>query len=423
MTERNTPDEDRGDRAEQAFRDALQQHADEPDFQPLELPKTAASRSGLPRWLPVAAAVVLVAAVALPLAISRFSGSSPSSAVPAAAPESGPSDAASDAEPTVLASRPGWRWESYRVLSYQVPQRWGYAYAPRSDWCAHRAKPPADPFVDLAPELLPVRAIGCLGDLSAEYLQTYVSVRPVDRTDRGWNLPAGWTATTSAELNGYVVEVVHTDAYAPVAAQIVASVRPIGAVDPNGCPARSALQPRAASSTVAGRALVPVTLCQYDLATSPAQLVASKPLANSGDDLDYNARQVRAALAKAPAGTGPDDRSCQAAGDTAVLVRLQDDAVPALGSDVVVRYSGCQGNGIFTATGSHKLTFEVCHAVLQQPLIFTKGFGSAAKLCVPPREATEGPAPSAAPSASKSPTATPPASVPPPTPGPSKSRK
>ena len=111
MTERNTPDEDRDDRAERALRDALQQHADEPDFQPMELPKTVVSRSGLPRWLPAAAAVVLVAAVAIPLAISRFSGSSPSSAVPAAAPESGPSDAASNAEPTASApvSRPGWR--------------------------------------------------------------------------------------------------------------------------------------------------------------------------------------------------------------------------------------------------------------------------------------------------------------------------
>lgn len=423
MTERNTPDEDRGDRAEQAFRDALQQHADEPDFQPLELPKTAASRSGLPRWLPVAAAVVLVAAVALPLAISRFSGSSPSSAVPAAAPESGPSDAASDAEPTVLASRPGWRWESYRVLSYQVPQRWGYAFAPRTDWCAGRAERLPDAFVALAHELLPVATVACSRNLPATDLQTFVTVRSVTAADRGWDLPEGWTATTSKAVDGYLVEVVHTDAYASVAKQIVASVRPIGVIDPNGCPARSALVPSTSSSSVTGRALVPVSLCQYDLATSPAQLLVSKPLANSGDDLDYNARQVRAALAKAPAGTGPDDRSCQAAGDTAVLVRLQDDAVPALGSDVVVRYSGCQGNGIFTATGSHKLTFEVCHAVLQRPLIFTKGFGSAAKLCVPPREATEGPAPSAAPSASKSPTATPPASVPPPTPGPSKSRK
>ena len=99
-------------------------------------------------------------------------------------------------------------------------------------------------------------------------------------------------------MDGYVVEVVHTDAYASVAKQIVASVRPIGAIDPNGCPARSALDPKVLNSSVAGKALVPVTLCQYDLATTPAQLVASKPLADNDDDLDHNARQVLAALAE-----------------------------------------------------------------------------------------------------------------------------
>lgn len=372
MTERNMPDKDRGDRAEQAFRDALRQHADQPDFQPLEPPVPARGRTALPRWLPAAAAVVLVAAVAIPLAISQFRGSSPSLAVPAAAPESGPSDAASG--PT-LASRPGWRWESYRVLSYQVPDRWGYGYAPRADWCADRAKPPAEPFVAFAAERVPIRAIGCLGDLPAAYLQTFVSVRPVDQTDRGWKLPAGWTATTSAELDGYVVEVVHTDAFASVAKQIVASVRPIGAIDPNGCPARSTLEPKATDPTVAGRALVPVSLCQYDLTTSPAQLVASKPMA------DDNARRLMAALAKAPKGSGPDDTSCEAAGDTAVLVRLHDGSIPSLGSDVVVRYSGCRGNGIFTATGSRELTAEACRAVLQPPLIFTTGQGRASTLC------------------------------------------
>ncbi len=397
MTERNLPDKDRDDRAERAFRDALRQHADEPDFQPLEPPIVVHDRKGLPRWLPAAAAVVLVAAVAIPLAISQFRGGSPTSGVPAAAPERGPSDAASG--PT-MASRPEWRWESYRVLSYQVPDRWGYAYAPRADWCADRPKPPSEPFVALAADRMPIRAVGCLGDLPGEYLQTFVSVRPVDQTDRGWKLPAGWTATVSTEVDGYVVEVVHTDAYASVAKQIVASVRPIGEVDPNGCPARSDLQPKASRPTTAGRALVPVTLCQYDLTTSPAQLVASKPVTDDDNRLDYNARRLMAALAKAPKGSGPDDRSCEAGGDTAVLVRLHDGSTPELGSEVVVRYSGCRGNGIFAATGSRTLTSEVCHAVLQPPLIFTTGHGPAGELCIS-REgsgtSTASPAPSRGP--------------------------
>ena len=411
MTE---PHETRDERAERAFREGLRQHADEPDFAPLTLPIAARGRPGLPRWLPVAAAVVLLAAVAIPLAIGQFSGGgSQTSAVPAGAraPEREPGDAASG--PPTVAARTGWRWESYRVLSYQVPDRWGYAFAPRADWCADRPKPPSEPFVALAADRMPIRAIGCPRDLPAKNLQTFVTVRPVTATDRGWDLPQGWTATSSEEVDGYLVEVVHTDTYASVAKQIIASVRPVGAIDPNGCPARSALEPKVVNSSVPGKALVPVTLCQYDLATTPRQLVASKALADNDDDLDYNARQVMAALAKAPRGNGPDDTSCEAVGDTAVLVRLQDGSVPSLGSDVVVRYAGCQGNGIFTATGSHKLTFEACHAVLQRPLIFISGHGRAAMLCVPPKEAVDGPTPS------KSPTA----SVPAPTPLPSQSRK
>lgn len=413
MTERNTPDGDRGDRAERAFRDALQQHADEPDFQSLEPPTPARGRAGLPRWLPVAAAVVLVAAVAIPLAISQFRGSSPSSAVPAAAPERGPGDSASDAPGTT--DRPGWRWESYRVLSYQVPDPWGYGYAPRADWCADRAHPPSEPFVALATELTPIRAIGCLGDLPAAYLQTFVSVRPADGFDRGWKLPAGWKATTSKAVNGYLVEVVHTDAYASVADQIVASVRAIAEIDPNGCPARSALQPKEGNPAVAGKALVPVSLCQYDLAVSPAQLVASKALADDDDRLDYSARQVMAALAKASTGSGPDETSCAAAGDTAVLVRLHDGSIPSLGSEVVVRYSGCQGNGIFTANGSHQLTAEACHAVLQRPLIFTTGHGPAGRRCTTSGEPTPVATPS--PASPGPPTVVPPSAKPGTSPG------
>lgn len=400
MTEPNEPVESDGqqDRAEQAFRDGLRQHADEPDFAPLELPTAARGRSRLPRWLPVAAAVVLLAAVAIPIVISQVSGGSRTmSAVPGgASAERAPGDVT--AAPSTVATRTGSRWESYRVLSYQVPDSWGYGYALRADWCAEQADPPSGPFVALAAELVPIRAIGCLGDLPATYLQTFVSVRPVADPDRGWKLPAGWTATTSEEVDGYVVEVVHTESYATVADQIAASVRPIGEIDPNGCPARSALQPEAGKPSVAGKALVPVTLCQYDLAASPAQLVASKPLADNDDPLEYNARRVMAALAEAPKGSGPDDPSCTAAGDTAVLVRLHDGSVPALGSTVVVRYSGCQGNGVFTAAGSHRLTAEACHAVLQRPLIFTTGHGPAGGLCTPPASGVPGQTPTPSPS-------------------------
>lgn len=378
MTEPNASD----DRAERAFRDGLRQHAGEPDFQPLPLPTAARGRTGLPRWLPVAAAVVLVAAVAIPLAISQFSGNvSRTSAVPVGgqAPEQAPGDASTGAPG--VPPRTGWRWESYRALSYQVPDRWGYGYAPGSDWCTgERPARPSEPFVDLAPDRRTVLAILCPRKLPAADLQGFVSVHPAEVRDRGWDLPAGWK-TATAELDGLVVEVVHTDAYATVADQIVASVRPLTGTDPNGCPARSTLTVAATApgGTPTGR----VTLCQYDLSRSPGQLVASKQL--SGDE----ASTVVRAVTTAPMGSGPDDESCTSRGDTAALVRRWSGD---LATDIAVRYSGCRGNGIFGGSVERQLTEWACEVVLQPPLVFSTGHGRAGKLCAPPRE-VPGPTP------------------------------
>ncbi len=384
------PADDRDDRAARAFRDALRQHAEEPEFTPLESPTAGRRRAGLPRWVPVAAAVVLVAAVAIPLVIGQFRGSE-RSRVPAAAPaERAPADSATAQSRPTTPARSGWRWESYRVLSYQVPDYWGYGYAPRVDWCAGRTDRHPGPFVDLAPERRVVAAIACPRELPVEQLQTFVSVRPVDATDRGWELPVGW-AVLSRELAGYLVEVVHTDALATVADQIIASVRPLADVDPNGCPARSALE-----VDPAGVAADPgperVSLCQYDLGTSPAQLLASKPLDPE------EGRAVTAALAKAPRGSGPDDASCTSPGDTGVLVRQWRGPDAA---EVAVRYSGCRGNGIVDRATSRTLTRDACQAVLQPPLVFTTGHGRAGALCAPPARPA-GPSATPTPSPSRS---------------------
>lgn len=374
----STPSGD-DDRAEQAFRDALKQHADEPDFKPLDPPAPGWRRGRLPRWVPVAAAAALVAAVGIPLAIGQLrGGGGPTAGVPADA-------RATQAAPTMEAMpapdlRRGWRWESYRVLSYQVPDTWTHGWSPVSDWCTGRPETPQGPFVDIAPENRPVAMILCPRGITADRLQSFVTVRKAGAINRGWDLPAGWKSATK-ELDGYVVEVVHTEGLATVAEQILASVRPIGAIDPNGCPATSTLVPERRDLSTVGILPTPVSLCQYDLATSPAQLLASKALSNDDERLDHTAREVLARLVQAPKGTGPDDASCDATGDTAVLVRQQDGSNTAIGSDIVVRYSGCRGNGVFDGTTQRKLTREVCEAVLQPPLVFTTGHGKAAELC------------------------------------------
>ena len=363
------------DRAERALRDALGAHANEPHFEPLRLNVAAKPPRRLPRWVPAAAALVLVAVVGIPLMLQSAGSGAPTAGVPAdAQAERAPRSTAAGYDlPTAT---PGWRWESHRVLSYQVPTSWGYGWAPASDWCAGGQQTRYGAIVDVALGDRPVRMILCPRAIPVDQLPMFVSVRAADATDRGWDLPSGWSITSKA-MSGYVLDVVHPDREARVADEIVASVRPIGDVDPNGCPAT-------AGSPVRSEVVRPdrVSLCQYDLAKT-RQLVASKVLV--GD----TAQPVFEALTAAPKGVGPDDPSCQAVGRTEVIVRLWKGSTAA---DVSVRYAGCQGNGVTGLDGVRKLTRAVCQAVMVPPITFTTGHGQAGRLCAPD------PKPSASPS-------------------------
>jgi len=317
--------------------------------------------------VPAAAAVVLLAVVGVPLVVSQSVGSrAPAAGVPAdARAERAPqSTAAGYDRPSAT---PDWRWESHRVLSYQVPSSWGYGWAPASDWCAGGLQTKYGAIVDVALGDRPVRMILCPRAIPADQLPMFVTVRAAASPDRGWDLPSGWSIT-SKELNGYLLEVVHPDSEARVADEIVASVRPIGEADPNGCPATAGL-PDSSVGTRPER----VSLCQYDLAKG-RQLVASKQLVADA------AQPVFEALTAAPKGSGPDDPSCHVVGNTDVIVRLWKGSTA---KDAVVRYAGCQGNGVTGLDERRKLTREICHAVMVPPITFTTGFGAAGKLCAP----------------------------------------
>ena len=391
MTEPTAPREP-DDRAERALRDALQANAGGPVFRPLKLDLGAKPPRPWTRWLPAAAALMLVAVVAVPLALSQNSGGrGPVAAVPAdgtAERTSARAPAAAHGSPTPVQD---WRWESYRVLSYRVPMSWGYGWAPASDWCsAGRYQSGYGAIVDVAPERRAIAAIACPRAIPSQGLPMFVTVHAVGAADRGWDLPEGW-AIASTELDGYRLEVVHPDREARVAGEIVASVRPIGKLDPNGCRAVAG-PPEQSDPNVA----VPdrVSLCQYDLGKS-RQLLASKQLAEDA------AVSVFDALRQAPRGTGPDDTSCKVVGDTEVIVRLWQGDVA---NDVAVRYSGCRGNGVTGLGRPRRLTREACRAVMVPPITFTTGFGKAGRLCapdpipspspVPTGEATASPTPS-----------------------------
>ncbi|MCB0893598.1 MAG: hypothetical protein KDB51_17570 [Propionibacteriaceae bacterium] len=358
----NQPD----DRAQRALRDTLRSHADGPIFRPLHLDVSAApSPRRWTRWVPAAAVVALVA-LAVPLVLSQ-TGGGPSGAVPQQASGETAPAASSQADAPTMAASGGWRWESYKVLSYQVPTTWGYGYAPDSAWCVGEGRTAYGPIVDVATETRVVAAILCPRAIPLDRLPMFVSVRAAGAADRGYDLPAGWSAA-STELNGYRLEVVHPDAQQQVADEIVASVRPIGAMDPNGCPAAPTSLTPAYDITdpEAG------SLCQYDHTN---QLLASKPLDTAA------AADVRTALAAAPNGSGPDEGCSDTRGDTThVVVKLVNDLATQY---VTVRYAGCRGNGTTGLGEPRKLTREACQAIMVQPVVFTSGYGTAATLCMP----------------------------------------
>lgn len=371
------------DRAARAFRETFSKHADDGGFQPLTVAEaTASGRRGLPRWLPVAAAAVVVAAIAIPVVLN-LRGPAPASAPGDHAPAP---ERATGAASTADDARPGWRWESRRTLSYQVPVSWGYGWSPASDWCASGGQQGTGPIVDIAPDNRAVRAIACPRAIPAGQLPTFVSVVATDDTaDRGWDLPAGWSVTRGADIDGYRVEVVHSAGQASVAEQIVESARPIGRQEPNGCLATADVTDTGSDPVVRPSGVAPASasLCQYEVASGQLLAATRLPVIQAG--------RLARVLDEAPAGTGPDDASCELSGDTAAIVRLW---YGGLAQDVVVRYAGCTGNGVFTGTTTRVLTGEVCTTVLQPPLTFSTGHGAAGRLCAPVATPSASPTPS-----------------------------
>ncbi|MFZ1411966.1 MAG: hypothetical protein WAS07_10945, partial [Micropruina sp.] len=162
-------------REQRAFGDALRGAAQSPDFAPLRLddvlperaPELSRLRPKRPPWLavlPVAATLMIVAIAgsvllnllqrSVPTAGSGTAGA-PAEAFPRGS-EVRAEDKATGGLPT---PNPGWRWVTYRDWALQVPQEWGYGFAPRSDWCVEGRRFGQRPFVDPYGDRVPVRSI------------------------------------------------------------------------------------------------------------------------------------------------------------------------------------------------------------------------------------------------------------------------
>jgi hypothetical protein len=363
------------DRAERALRTALEGL----DLPPSPAPDALRHRARTRRATTLAmSTVAALAAVVLGILVAPgllpLRGGGPV-AVPAAAPV--------DPAPS------GWRTEYYRNVAFQVPDSWGYAYEPGSDWCTASpdGKPTEQhrrPYVSLGQQPI-LAAILCPAmppSLRTEHVlaQVYEPVmKPKDeaRQDDGW-----WIVQ---RVLGPVV-VIATSQDRERATRIVTSASV--AADTAPCPATSAVQralgqrPKPAVDITTLDRLDYLTLCQYDIDDPDhgysGGLRAARTLSGASAD------RLLQTLAEAPP-TQPG--SCDPAPRAAEIGLLLRLAAGGDTSEVYVQAAGCPAGegadgGIDDGTAVRTLTRPACQALLTPPMQLSVGSGDIGRNCL-----------------------------------------
>jgi hypothetical protein len=359
------------DRAEQAFRDALGTHADA--LEPEMLSPDPVPRRG--RTWPVvltAAAAVLVLAVGTLVWRAAVSG---------------------DGGTTAATSLPdGWRWESYRDVMVAVPGSWGYAYAPRDQWCTGYnadGKPQN-------PRILPLPAQGYVdtrlpGDASTLVLCAGGDVPPeavfvvhlsfLDANESAAAVPAGW-ANVTRTVGNVRLDVVTDPEHQDLAGRVLGTAH-VFSTDQNGCDttspfqAANAVRPDPAFDVTKLAAVDSIVVCQYLLGagTGPS-LVASQMLTGAA------AQSELTAIQQAPPRSGPNrPRDCYPSdtGERASVLHLNAGKAT---HELYARYSGCADNGIDDGTHVRELTRADCVPLSDARIHVSDGLESVFRRCV-----------------------------------------
>jgi hypothetical protein len=377
------------DREERAFIEALRGAVADEGFRPLD-PETVTPvvrRRASGPWVRTlaAAATVVVVAGAGALVLPRLVGgagsaaSAPMGAVPAAAgaatsEERPANDMAGGSAETWLASwavADGHRWESYRDVAVQVPADWGYASAPRSDYCLLTSFPD-QPYVDLKRGGEPVAAIGCTEPLADDDQAVHLSFSPADG-DEPWHAPSEVWRQYTRELGQARITVTAQADQAGLAEEILDSaiVVPDGA-DPNGCPVT---YPAAGPVELSRLDPSRIAVCLYEADGDRGAFRASVLLTDSA------AAKAWQAVLSAPEGGGPDGdpAQCGTSEGWPLLLFVGEGRVP-----VTMSVGGCAGNGVSDAAAASKargLTSGLCRALLVDPVRISMGSGPAGELC------------------------------------------
>lgn len=286
---------------------------------------------------------------------------------------------------------PGWRWESYAGVELQVPAEWaeGALSAGAWAWCAGGVLGPAGearrggvnrpggpmPAI-MCPSPRPASSYGQGVDLGSEFAPGREG------------LAGGWAVET-VEVAGVRVSVTSDDP--ALSARVLGSARSVrDGTDAHGCPVSTPLlQPgsRPAPGQVPPAAAVDsVSACRYVLSRPGSSSRESppgppEPLLASTVLRGADAALVVAELSAAPVGTGPDEADYCGPGVTLgeelVVLHVRDGD---LSQEVVLRYSGCTGNGTDDGTTARVLTSELLQPLLVGPLAPWSSYGGVTEL-------------------------------------------
>ncbi|KRA31439.1 MULTISPECIES: hypothetical protein [unclassified Nocardioides] len=259
------------DRAEQAFRSALEDRAGDVELRDLVPASPHSRRTALMAGFAAAAAVVAIV-------------------VPAVVLGGDPSRTPSDPATSAVELADGMRWVGYRGIEVQVPEDWPFNISPGRPDCiepvAGGPPPgegvPTNPYVEIYPSRLGVTLQGCFpdpdargpkqfGELPVALWQPYVQfadAATMGNSDGEWEFQ-GWKLTVDTVDNIRISILAGPASEGDLAKQVLGSLRRVQ-VDTNGCETRSPVQAgdfgRPDGPAIpAAAGIDSVAICKYEL--------------------------------------------------------------------------------------------------------------------------------------------------------------
>jgi hypothetical protein len=257
----------------------------------------------------------------------------------------------------------GWRWESYRTVQLLVPDTWGHGTTDSPACLVDKVRPP---YVGRPG---PIPMIACTDDVvKPAYRSSYLWFGGRARTDAQAR-DHGWVQETRV-VAGVPVTVFSNDA--ALRGRILGSLRTIGETDAHGCAvsrpqwARPGGRPTGEGLGAVG-SVKSITVCTYD---REGKLFA-------GSSIDGTAMT---ALLGAPEGSGPNPGCSEKYGSMVVTLKVHGDRQA---QDVLLRYDGCDHNGIDDGSTMRKLTRETVGPILTGPHRPTSHHGGLTEILPP----------------------------------------